>query len=122
MKTLLLTLFVSLNMLAQPALTAAKLIGNWTSNGEALDLTITQNPNGKLDVCAVSSTSSKVVLVTNVHLLRDYLFIDTIFEPNDWHTESRFELIDENTMLATISGDGEGEVMYMKVIQPSFSN
>jgi hypothetical protein len=122
MKTLLLTLFVSLNMLAQPTLTAAKLIGNWTSNGEALDLTITQNPNGKLDVCAVSSTSLKEVLVKHVHLLRDYLFIDTIFEPNDWHTESRFELIDENTMLATISGDGEGEVMYAKVIQPLFSN
>ncbi len=122
MKTLLLTLFVSLNMLAQPALTAAKLIGNWTSNGEALDLTITQNPNGKLDVCAVSSTSLKEVLVKHVHLLRDYLFIDTIFEPNDWHTESRFELIDENTMLATISGDGEGEVLYTKEIQPSISN
>jgi hypothetical protein len=115
MKTLLLTLFVSLNMLAQPALTAAKLIGNWTSNGEALDLTITQNPNGKLDVCAVSSTSQKELLVTHVHLLRDYLFIDTIFEPNDWHTESRFELIDENTMLATISGDAEGEVVYSKI-------
>ena len=115
MKTLLLFLISSLSMMAQPALTAKQLIGNWTSKGEALDISITQLPNGKLDVCAVSSTSLKELLVTHVFLLRDYLFIDTIFEPNDWHTESRFELIDENTMLATISGDGEGEVLYTKV-------
>lgn len=122
MKTLLLFLFASLSMMAQPVLTAKQLIGNWTSNGEALDLSITQLPDGKLDVCAVSSTSQKELLVTHVYLLPDYLFIDTIFEPNDWHTESRFELIDESTLLSVISGDGEGEVVYTKVIHPSISN
>jgi hypothetical protein len=94
---------------------ARTLAGLWTSNGVALDLIITEKEFNKVQVDACSSTSKKELRVLDVLLRRYSLTVDTLFEPNEWATQSRFVMINKDTMVCIISGDAEGEVVYKRI-------
>jgi hypothetical protein len=81
----------------------------------ALDLVIKEKEFNKVEVDACSSTSKKTLRVLDVLLRRFSLTVDTLFEPNEWATSSRFVMVNKDTMVCLISGDAEGEVVYKRV-------
>jgi hypothetical protein len=115
MKALIFSLLASASMFGQAKFEMNKVVGEWTSNGVALDITINSAKNGGLDVVAKSSTSGDEVLVVGVNVASAGFTIETLYEPNDWRTRSRFVMVDDNTMISFITGDGEGEAIYKKV-------
>jgi len=115
MKILLTALLATASMTAQIEMRARTLAGLWTSNGVALDLVITEKEFNKVQVDACSSTSKKELRVLDVLLRRYSLTVDTLFEPNEWATQSRFVMINKDTMVCIISGDAEGEVVYKRI-------
>jgi hypothetical protein len=113
MKTLIAALLVAFSMSAQIEIKPKTIAGEWTSNGEALDLVITETLHG-IFIEAKSSTSKKNLTVLDVQLLQYSLIVNTLFEPNQWATQSRFVMINKDTMVAIITGDAEGEVLYTR--------
>lgn len=57
----------------------------------------------------------KELRVLDVQLLRYSLIVNTLFEPNEWATQSRFVMVNKDTMICIISGDAEGEVVYKRI-------
>ena len=115
MKILLTALLATASMTAQIEMSAQKLAGLWTSNGTALDLVIKEKEFNKVEVDACSSTSKKTLRVLDVLLRRYSLTVDTLFEPNEWATQSRFIMVNKDTMICIVTGDAEGEVVYKRV-------
>jgi hypothetical protein len=115
MKLLITALLATASMTAQMEMKARTLAGLWTSNGVALDLVITEKEFNAIHVDACSSTSKKTLRVLDVLLRRYSLTVDTLFEPNEWATQSRFVMVNKDTMICIISGDAEGEVVYKRI-------
>lgn len=115
MKLLITALLATVSMTAQMEMKAKTLAGLWTSNGNALDLVITEKEFNAIHVEACSSTSKKELRVLDVQLLRYSLIVNTLFEPNEWATQSRFVMVNKDTMICIISGDAEGEVVYKRI-------
>jgi hypothetical protein len=115
MKTLFLSLLASVSMFGQTKFEANKVIGEWTSKGVALDISVTNAENGGLSVIAKSSTSGDEVMVIGVKVASNDFTIETLYVPNEWRTQSRFVMLDNDTMVSFITGDGEGEAIYKRV-------
>jgi len=115
MKLLITALLATVSMTAQMEMKAKTLAGLWTSNGNALDLVITEKEFNAIHVDACSSTSKKELRVLDVQLRRYSLTVDTLFEPNEWATQSKFIMINKDTMICLISGDANAEVVYKRI-------
>jgi len=115
MKILLTALLATASMAAQIEMKPRTLAGLWTSNGAALDLVITEKEFNQVQVDACSSTSKKELRVLDVQLRRYSLTVDTLFEPNEWATQSKFIMVNKDTMVCIITGDAQGEVVYKRI-------
>ena len=78
------------------------LEGQWTSNGECTDITIKKGDRDKLVISEISSNTGEELKVIQYKIKKNCLYIETIFEPNNYESIAKFIIIDDNTMVAVI--------------------
>jgi hypothetical protein len=92
------------------------LEGQWTSNGEATDITFKKAEGNKLSIKEVSSGSNVELKVVSYQIKKNGLYIETLFEPNGFEAISKFIIIDQDTMVADIVSDHPGQVIYKRIV------
>jgi hypothetical protein len=92
------------------------LEGYWTSNGEATELTFEKINGNELSVSEISSTSGVPLKVLRHRIKKNKLYIESLFEPNNFFSISRFMIIDQDTMVADIVSDVPGQVIYKRIL------
>jgi len=108
----------SLNVNAQVGkekINTEDLIGYWKPDQECTELFFWKDSLGRLQTQSISSTSGRSVDVITLRVEKDYIFIRTIFIPNNWVTENTYTFIDKNTLKCVITGDGNGTIVYTKI-------
>ena len=76
-------------------MTLKYLEGQWTSNGEATEITFEKVDRKKLVISEISSTSGKELKVIQYKIKKNCLYIETIFEPNSYESITKFIIVDE---------------------------
>jgi hypothetical protein len=94
----------------------AYLEGQWTSNGEGTDITISGTNRNKLVITEVSSYSGREVKVMRYYMDKKNLYVETLFEPKNFVAISKFIIIDNNTMVADVASDVSGQIIYKRVL------
>lgn len=92
------------------------LEGDWTSSGEATELTFEKTDGDKLLISEISSTSGIPLKVLRHRIKKNNLYIESLFEPNNFLSISRFIIIDQDTMVADIISDVPGQVIYKRIL------
>ena len=117
MKTILTLLFgLSTLITSAQKMSPDFLKGNWTSNGEATELVFEKTDRNELLISEISSTSGIPLKVLNHRIKKNKLYIESLFEPNNFFSISRFIIIDQDTMVADIISDVPGQVIYKRVL------
>ncbi len=121
MKKLFLTTVLLLVSLFSNAQQMSKeyLKGQWTSNGEATELWINVDSEGRILITDVSSYTGDPLKVTGVELHKNELYIKSVFEQNNFIAITKFIVIDQDTMLADIASAVPGNVTYKRVLKPN---
>jgi hypothetical protein len=96
-------------------MTLKYLEGQWTSNGEATEITFEKVDRKKLVISEISSTSGKELKVIQYKIKKNCLYLETIFEPNSYESITKFIIVDDNTMVADIVSDDPGQVIYKRI-------
>jgi len=114
----LLVLLVCLGFFSVNAqkMSPAFLEGDWTSSGEATELTFEKTNGDKLLISEISSTSGIPLKVLRHRIKKNNLYIESLFEPNNFLSISRFIIIDQDTMVADIISDVPGQVIYKRIL------
>jgi hypothetical protein len=92
------------------------LEGDWTSSGEATELSFEKTDGDKLLILEISSTSGIPLKVLRHRIKKNNLYIESLFEPNNFLSISRFIIIDQDTMVADIVSDVPGQVIYKRIL------
>jgi hypothetical protein len=92
------------------------LEGEWTSNGEATEITFKKVDRNKLSILEFSSFSGIELKVLRHSIKKNKLYIDSLFELNNFKAITRFIIIDQDTMLADIVSDYPGQVIYKRIL------
>lgn len=112
---LLLALFLGLFATAQK-MTPEFLEGKWTSNGECSEMEFLLD-NNNLNISETYISSNDSLKVINYKISNNNLFVETIFEYNNFKAYSRYVILDENTMMAYINNEIENsQVLYKRVL------
>lgn len=94
----------------------AYLEGQWTSNGEGSEITISGANKHKLIITSVSSYSGKEIKVVRYYMDKKNLYLETLFEPNNFGAVVKFIIVDGNTMVADIVSKFPGQTIYKRVL------
>lgn len=97
-------------------MTSKFLEGDWTSNGEAGEITFRITDENKLAISEFSSTSGRELKILRHKIKKNSLYIEALFEPNNFLSITKFILIDQDTMVADIVSDYPGQVIYKRVL------
>jgi hypothetical protein len=108
------TLF-SLSLFSQQKINVDDLVGYWKPDEELSELFFWKNTENKLQTQEISSTSGRPIDLVELQINNNYIFIKTIFIPNNWTTENTYTFIDINTLKRVTTGDGQGITIYRKV-------
>jgi hypothetical protein len=108
------TLF-SLNSFAQQKINVDDLVGYWKPDQESAELFFWKDINNKLQTQEISSTSGLPIDLIELEVKDTYVFIKTIFVPNNWVTENTYTFIDKTTLKCIVTGSGQGTIIYKKV-------
>jgi len=92
------------------------LEGEWTSNGEATEITFKKTVGNKLEIFEVSSTSGLQLKVLRHRIKKNGLYIEALFEPNNFLSITKFIIIDQDTMVADVVSDFPGQVIYKRIL------
>lgn len=105
----------SLSVQAQK-MTASFLEGQWTSNGVGTEITIKVTNKKKLSITVVSSYSGENVKVVSYLMHKNNLYMETLFEPNNFGAITKYFIIDKDTMVADVVSGYPGQVIYKRVL------
>ena len=108
------TLF-SLNISAQK-MSSAYLEGQWTSNGKGTEIVISGTNKHKLIITSVSSYSGENIKVTGYYMDKKNLYLETLFEPNNFEAVVKFIIVDNDTMVADVVSKFPGQTIYKRVL------
>jgi len=116
-KVFLITVFAlfSLNAFSQQEINTDDLIGYWKPDQESAQLFFWKDVNGKLQSQEISGTSGEPFNTITLTVKQDYIFIRTIFVPNNWVTENTYTFINKTTLKCVVTGDGNGTLIYTKI-------
>ena len=108
----------SLNVNAQIAeekLNTDDLIGYWKPDQESAQLFFWKDSLGRLQSQEISGTSGDPIDLITLRVEKDYVFIRTIYVPNNWVTENIYTFINKTTLKCVVTGDGSGTLIYTKI-------
>jgi len=97
-------------------MTSGFLEGVWTSRGESTEITFKKTDKNKLVISEFSSISGTELTVLRYKIKKDNLYIESLFEPNNFQSILKFIIIDENTMVADVISDYPGQVIYKRIL------
>jgi len=97
-------------------ITSKFLEGEWTSNGESTEITFKITDENKLIISEFSSMSGRELKILRHKIKKNSLYIESLFEPNNFLSITKFILIDQDTMVADIVSDYPGQVIYKRVL------
>lgn len=112
---ILLSCLVFFNVSAQ-RMTLKFLEGKWTSGGESTEITFKKTDGNKLVISEFSPASNTELKVLRYKIKKDNLYIESLFEPNNFQSILKFIIIDENTMVADVVSDYPGQVIYKRIL------
>jgi len=91
------------------------LEGDWTSNGEATEINFRSTDENKLVISEVSSTSGIKLKVLRHKIKKNALYIETLFEPMNFESITKFIIIDQYTMVADVVSAYPRQVIYKRI-------
>jgi hypothetical protein len=109
---------VSLNINAQVGvekLNTDDLIGYWKPDQESAQLFFWKDSLGRLQSQEISGTDGEPIDLITLIVEKDYVFIRTVFIPNNWVTENTYTFINKTTLKCIVTGDGNGIIIYTKI-------
>jgi hypothetical protein len=114
----LLVLLLSLGFFSVNAqkMSSTFLEGEWTSNGEATEIIFEKEKGNELLISEFSSTSGIQLRVLKHRIKKNNLYLETLFEPNNFLSITKFIIIDQDTMVADIISDVPGQVIYKRIL------
>lgn len=112
---LLLALFLGLFATAQK-MTPEFLDGQWTSNGYSTNIIFKNLGKKGMYIKETSSYTNEELKVIGYQIAENNLYIETLFERNNWKAISKYIIIDKNTMVADVVSDAPDQVIYKRVI------
>ena len=105
----------SLSVSAQQKINTDDLIGYWKADQESAQLFFWKDINGKLQSQEISGTSGEPIDLITLQIKKNYVFIRTVFVPNNWVTENTYTFINKTTLKCIVTGDGNGTLIYTKI-------
>jgi hypothetical protein len=97
-------------------MTPSFLEGKWTSNGMATEVTFKKTKNNELVIVEHCSTSGIPLKILRHRIKKNNLYIESLFEPNNFLSISRFIIIDQDTMVADVVSDYPGQIIYKRIL------
>lgn len=91
------------------------LKGEWTSNGEATEVLFSFTDKKEFIIQEVSSTSRIPLEVISYQITKGSIYIKTYFEQNNFEAITKFVILDDNTMVASIVSEFPGQVIYKRL-------
>jgi hypothetical protein len=111
------TLF-SLNINAQVSeekINTEDLIGYWKPDQESAQLFFWKDSLGRLQTQEINQSNGEPIDLITLKIEKDYIFIRTIYTPNNWVTENVYTFINKTTLKCVVTGDGNGTLIYTKI-------
>ena len=111
------TLF-SLNVNAQSTnekLNTDDLIGYWKPDQESAQLFFWKDSLGRLQTQEINESNGEPIDLITLKVEKDFVFIRTIYTPNNWVTENVYTFINKTTLKCIVTGDGNGTLIYTKI-------
>jgi len=111
------TLF-SLNINAQVSeekINTDDLIGYWKPDQESAQLFFWKDSLGRLQTQEINQSNGEPIDLITLKIEKDYIFIRTIYTPNNWVTENVYTFINKTTLKCVVTGDGNGTLIYTKI-------
>jgi hypothetical protein len=111
------TLF-SLNINAQVSeekINTDDLIGYWKPDQESAQLFFWKDSLGRLQTQEINQSNGEPIDLITLKIEKDYIFIRTIYIPNNWVTENVYTFINKTTLKCVVTGDGNGTLIYTKI-------
>ena len=108
----------SLNINAQAAeekLNTDDLIGYWKPDQESAQLFFWKDSLGRLQTQEINESNGEPIDLIALRVEKDYIFIRTIYVPNNWVTENVYTFINKTTLKCVVTGDGNGTLIYTKI-------
>ena len=108
----------SLNINAQAAeekLNTDDLIGYWKPDQESAQLFFWKDSLGRLQTQEINESNGEPIDLIALRVEKDYIFIRTIYVPNNWVTENVYTFINKTTLRCVVTGDGNGTLIYTKI-------
>jgi hypothetical protein len=89
------------------------LVGKWASETNEIEFCIENNKEFKIvDYSTLTKNYFKVV---GYQFNREFFYLKTIHESNNWEAIAKFIFIDEDTMVADYVSAAPGQVIYKRV-------
>jgi len=109
------SLFFSLSVLSQEKLNTDDLIGYWKPNKQSTKLFFWKDIHNVLQTQEISEISGEELKVISIKINKTHILIKTMFLKNKWIVESKYVLINKNTIKCTVTGDGNDKIIYTKI-------
>jgi len=116
-KVFLITVFAlfSLNAFSQQEINTDDLIGYWKPDQESAQLFFWKDSLGKLQTQEINESNGEPIDLITLKIEKNYIFIRTIYTPNNWVTENVYTFINKTTLKCVVTGDGNGTLIYTKI-------
>ncbi len=108
------TLF-SFNAFSQNEINTDDLIGYWKPDQESAQLFFWKDSLGKLQTQEINESNGEPIDLITLKIEKNYIFIRTIYTPNNWVTENVYTFINKTTLKCVVTGDGNGTLIYTKI-------
>jgi hypothetical protein len=108
------TLF-SFNAFSQKEINTDDLIGYWMPDEESAQLFFWKDSLGRLQTQEINQSNGEPIDLITLKIEKDYIFIRTIYTPNNWVTENVYTFINKTTLKCVVTGDGNGTLIYTKI-------
>jgi hypothetical protein len=105
----------SFNVFSQQEINTDDLIGYWKPDQESAQLFFWKDSLGRLQSQEISGTDGEPIDLITLRVEKDYIFIRTIYVPNNWVTENIYTFINKTTLRCVVTGDGNGTLIYTKI-------
>ena len=116
-KVFLITVFalLSFNVFSQQEINNNDLIGYWKPDQESAQLFFWKDSSGRLQTQEINESNGEPIDLITLRVEKDYVFIRTIYVPNNWVTENIYTFINKTTLKCVVTGDGNGTLIYTKI-------
>ena len=92
-----------------------KLVGYWKPEVRSTHLIFLKDATKGLRALEFSMDDGQQLTVTSLKIYKDIVVTKTIFEDTGWTLESKYRLINYNTLECVMTGDANTTIIYKRV-------